>query len=81
MECSEHMGRGSAANRRTGSLGDSVRAAITECGLTRYEISVRTGVAESVLSRFLAGKSSMTLDTLERLQPVLRLALVVRDQG
>ena len=40
-----------------------------------YELAEAAGVDRSVLSRFLAGKRSITLETLDRLAEVLKLRL------
>jgi hypothetical protein len=44
-----------------------IRRAILESGETRYAISVRCGVDQAVLSRFMAGKSSLNLATIDKL--------------
>jgi hypothetical protein len=51
---------------------------LSESPLSRYEISKQSGAPESVLSRFVAGKRSITLGALEKLRPVLRLELRLR---
>lgn len=66
-----------AAMRR---LSDSIRAAIRECGMTRYQIAKRTGVTQGTLSRFMRGQNALTLTTLDKLAAVLRLELVVRGK-
>jgi transcriptional regulator with XRE-family HTH domain len=43
---------------------------------SRYQLSKDSGVEASVLSRFVNGKLSVKLDTVERLAPVLGLRLV-----
>jgi len=60
-------------------FSDQVRKAIRTCGLTRYRIAKDTGVSESALSRFMAGKGNLNLDTLDRLAELLGLSLTVRD--
>ncbi len=62
------------------SLTERVRKAIEESGMTRYEIARRTGVQESTLSRFMSGKASLTLDTLDMLAKELGLELTVRGK-
>ena len=41
-------------------ISESLRAAITKCGKTRYQISMDTGINESTLSRFMTGGSLNT---------------------
>lgn len=60
------------------SFEDTVLRAIAESDLSRYQISKQSGVPESVLSRFVSGKRSISLDTLEKLRVVLNLELRVR---
>lgn len=63
------------ASKPMGNLVDDLRAAIESSELSRYEIAKRAGVSESVLSLFMAGKRSMTLDTAAKLTNVLDLTL------
>ena len=58
------------------TITNDVRRAIAACGLTRYELCQRTGTAESVLSRFMAGKTGLTTPTLDNLAPLLGLRVV-----
>jgi transcriptional regulator with XRE-family HTH domain len=44
-----------------------LRRAILESGMTRYAIAVKCGVDQAALSRFLAGKASLTLATVNKL--------------
>jgi transcriptional regulator with XRE-family HTH domain len=50
-----------------------LRRAILESGLTRYAISVRSGVDQAALSRFIAGKRSLNLESVDKLVEVLGL--------
>ncbi|MEQ8770046.1 MAG: helix-turn-helix transcriptional regulator [Phycisphaerales bacterium] len=47
---------------------DKIRLAVEQSGETRYAISKATGIAESVLSRFMSGRSisGPNLDVLAR---------------
>jgi transcriptional regulator with XRE-family HTH domain len=58
-------------------LTDELKRAIRESGLSRYEISKRTGVNEAVLSRFMAGKVNVNLATADALAESLGLRFVV----
>lgn len=40
---------------------DDVRAAIRDSGLTQQELSAKTGLAQSTISEFLAGRSGAEL--------------------
>jgi plasmid maintenance system antidote protein VapI len=58
------------------TLSDRLRQAIQSAEQSRYEIGLAVGVAQSVLSRFVAGKRSITLDTADRLAAYLGLSLL-----
>ena len=57
-------------------LAKAIREAMRNSGLTRYQLSQQTGIAQAVLGRFLAGKRDITLCTAARLFPAIDLALV-----
>ena len=57
-------------------LAKAVREAMRNSGLTRYQLSQQTGIAQAVLGRFLAGKRDITLCTAARLFPAIDLAVV-----
>jgi plasmid maintenance system antidote protein VapI len=57
------------------SISDQLREAIGNADLSAYELAQEARVDRSVLSRFLAGKRSLTLDTVDRLAAVLKLRL------
>ena len=54
------------------AISDQVRDQVRGCGLTRYRIAQETGIAESVLSRFLGG-AGLSLGNLDRLGLFLRM--------
>jgi plasmid maintenance system antidote protein VapI len=58
------------------SLSDQLRERITAAGPSVYELARAAGVDRSVLSRFLAGKRTITLETADRLAVVLKLRLI-----
>jgi plasmid maintenance system antidote protein VapI len=45
-----------------------------------YELARDAGVDRSVLSRFMAGKRTMTLETVDRLAELLKLRIVGRGR-
>ena len=59
-------------------FSDQVRRAIRDAAITRYELSQRTGVDQSVLSRFIKGKSGISLDSLDLIAEVLDLRVVTK---
>jgi plasmid maintenance system antidote protein VapI len=58
------------------SLSDQLRDLIAGAGPSVYELARDAGVDRSVLSRFLAGKRTITLETADRLAKLLKLRLV-----
>jgi plasmid maintenance system antidote protein VapI len=62
----------------TTTLSEAIRAALADSELSRYAIARKCGVAESVLSRFAAGKRGLTLATADKLVEALGLTIVVK---
>ena len=60
------------------TISDVVRRALLTSGLSMYRISAESGICASQLSRFLSREVGITLDTLDKLAPVLSLKLVVQ---
>ncbi len=58
-------------------LSDQLRAIVESSGLTRYRIAQETGIAESVLSRFMGG-GGLNLETLDRLGSLFGITLKAR---
>lgn len=54
---------------------DQLRRAILECGQSRYAICQRTGVAESILSRFVRGERGLSSDSIDPLMQFLGLKI------
>jgi len=62
------------------SLLNTMRDAIRNSEQSRYRISRETGIAESVLSRFMSGETGLSVETIERLANYLGLEVVVRSK-
>lgn len=60
------------------TFSDDLRDAIKRSGKTRYQISAETGVAQSVLSRFVTGKSGLSLASVDAVCECLRLTVTER---
>lgn len=59
------------------TINEQIKQALEGCGLSRYRISKLTGIHIAMLSRFLRGETSMTVETMDRLAPVLGLKVTV----
>jgi len=59
-------------------LTDQVRRAIEKSGVSRYRICREAGIDQASISRFMAGKTGLTLASLDRLADVLGLDVVAR---
>jgi hypothetical protein len=57
-------------------LSEIVRRVILESGESRYSIAIKCGVDQAILSRFMAGKGGMGLETIDKL--VAGLGIEVR---
>ncbi len=60
------------ATRRI-KLSDQIRRAIDRSGLSRYAICKKTGIDKGLMSRFMAGKSGLSMASLDALADVLGL--------
>jgi plasmid maintenance system antidote protein VapI len=58
-------------------LSDQLRAAVDASDMSRYAIAKAIGLDQSVLSRFMAGKSGLAIDTIDRLGGLLGLRIVI----
>ncbi len=56
-------------------LGDQLRAAFVESGMSRFELAKRSGVPYSGIHRFIGGDRDLTLATASKLADVLGLEL------
>lgn len=64
------------------SLTDRIRDRLEEVwasGVSQAELGRRVGVSRQAINLFIAGKMSLSLETLERLLPVLNAEIVFRD--
>ncbi len=58
------------------SMSDTLKTAIEKSDKSRYQISKDTGIAQSVLSRFMSGERGLSMEALERLFEYLGLEVV-----
>jgi transcriptional regulator with XRE-family HTH domain len=59
-------------------LSDQIRRAIDNSGVSRYAICKATGIDKGLMSRFMAGKGTLAMPTLDALADVLGLDVVAR---
>jgi transcriptional regulator with XRE-family HTH domain len=62
----------------TTKVSDQLRRILDECGLSRYELSKRTGIDEGTLSRFMHGERGLSMKALDRLGEYLRLTVNIQ---
>ena len=61
-------------------ISDQLRRAIENCGQTRYQISKQTGIAQSILSRFLLHGAGLSLDSIDKIGECLELEITTRTR-
>jgi transcriptional regulator with XRE-family HTH domain len=64
--------------QRTDKISDQVRQIMDDCGLSRYEISKRTGIDQSTLAKFYNGKQGLSMKALDALGECLGLTINMR---
>jgi hypothetical protein len=60
------------------SISEQLREKIQRCGKSRYRLSMESGVSQSVLSRFVARKSELTIANAEKLCAAVGTQLVLK---
>lgn len=60
------------------NVSETLRRAVEQSGMSRYVIAKETGIAQSMLSRFVTGRRGLSLDAVDRLAAFLKLELVAR---
>lgn len=61
-------------------LREIIRAELEDGSGTAYELAKDAGVDRSVLSRFIAGKRTMTLESADKLAELLKLRIERRGR-
>ena len=65
------------AKRRSNKLGDQIRQAIDDSGLTRYRISKETGISETALALFYNGHRGLSSKAMNALGEFLQLKITL----
>jgi hypothetical protein len=61
------------AKKQAKQFSDEIRAAVENCGMTRYRISKLTGIDAAVLCRFVQGQVGLSMDSLDKLAECIGL--------
>lgn len=61
-------------------LLNELREAIESAGVSRYRISIESGVSQSHLSRFMSGESGCSVENAEKIAEALGLEIVLRPK-
>ena len=59
-------------------ISDQLRDAIESSKVSRYRVSIETGISQSALSRFMSGERGLPLSTIDTLAEYLDLELTKR---
>jgi transcriptional regulator with XRE-family HTH domain len=62
-------------------LSDRIREAVDASGLSRYAICKAIGLNQGAMSRFMSGKSGMSLDSLDRIAEFIGIEVVVKPKA
>lgn len=62
-------------------FSDQLRREVEKSELTRYAISKRTGIAQSILSRFMNQGAGLSMDSIDKLCDCLGLGIVTEHEG
>jgi predicted transcriptional regulator len=65
--------------KRNEKLSDQLRRLIEESPMSRYEISKKTGIAQSTLCKLVQGERGVSTDSWDLLGECLNLRLVVDE--
>ena len=57
-------------------FSEQLRQAIERSGMSRYAIGQAAGIDKATMSRFMAGKVGLSLESIDKIVDVLRLKLV-----
>lgn len=64
--------------KKEASFSDQIRKLIDDSGETRYRIALECGIDKGLMSRFMAGKATFSMETLDRLAKYLGWEVVAK---
>ena len=62
-------------------FSDQIRDAVDASGMSRYRICKEIGLSQPTMSRFMAGRSGLSMESLDRLADLLGLAVVTQPEA
>jgi hypothetical protein len=65
-----------AAMAKKQRFSDQLRQAVLRCGKTRYRIGVETGIAHSIISRFINHGAGLSMANVDKLCECIGVGLV-----
>jgi len=74
-DCADRDIMDGMGKRRIVDLAETLRTAFEKSGMNRHELSRRTGIAYSVIHRFMAGDKDLNLRTASKIADALGLEL------
>ena len=63
------------------SLGDQIRHAVIDSGISQYRLCEMLGITKGPMSRFMSGKAGLTLKHLDMIADLLDLNITVGPKG
>ena len=64
---------------KTKPFNEQLRMAVKRSDMTRYRISLHTGIAQSILSRFMNQGAGLSMESVDKLVECLDLMIVPRS--
>ena len=68
------------AKKRPKKFSDQIRAAVENCGTSRYRIAAETGIDAGALCHFVAGRRGLSMDSLDKLADYIGLRVATVDR-
>lgn len=68
-------------DRKPKTFSDQIRKQIEDSGETRYRIALECGIDKGLMSRFMAGKSTFSMPTLDRLAAYLGWQIIATPKN
>ena len=59
---------------------EQMRQAIRDCGISRRQVSLKTGLSEALLCLFMQGKRGLSFEAFEELADTLDLEIIIRPR-